>query len=235
MFHEAVLFSMFQSEINTSSVRPCQPLMGLNHFLGKPKHTPSRILRARRVHKTDRGYVARPNGNFLNPLPPSSKSAYITNFEFIGTIDNAPYLCIPTALKYREQIGGEAAILEHCHALARSAAKRISEALGGTEILENEEGTLGNCCMSNVKLPLQLAEIVGIAKGEDVGMRIMNWITSLLVREYNTFMAIMWYDNAWWVRLSAQVYLEMEDFEWAAKVLTEICGRVMKGDFLVVE
>jgi hypothetical protein len=116
--------------------------------------------------------------------------------------------------------------------LARSAAKLVSEALGGTEILDNKEGTMGKCCMSNVKLPLQLAEIVSMAKSEDVGMMLLNWITSLMVREYNTFMAIMWYDNAWWVRLSAQVYLETEDFEWAAKVLKEICGRVTKGEFL---
>jgi selenocysteine lyase/cysteine desulfurase len=206
--------------------------MALNHFLRKYQSILTSVPRIHRTCWTNQSYVARPGGKFLNPLPPNSKSAYITNFEFVGTIDNAPYLCIPTALKYREQIGGEAAILEYCHTLARLAAKTVSEALGGTEILENEEGTLGKCCMSNVKLPLQLAEVVDIAKSEDVGMRILNWITSLLVREYSTFMAIMWYDNAWWVRLSAQVYLEMEDFEWAAKVLAEICGRVMKGEFL---
>lgn len=157
---------------------------------------------------------------------------YVTNFEFVGTVDNAPYLCIPTALKYREDLGGEAAIREHCHALARSAAKLVSEALGGTAILENEEGTLGRCCMSNVKLPLQLEEIISMAKKENVGMMVLNWIYNVLVSEHNTFMAIVWYDNAWWVRLSAQVYLDEKDFEWAAKVLKEVCERVMKGEFL---
>lgn len=107
----------------------------------------------------------------------------------------------------------------------------VSEALG-TEILENEEGTLGNCCMSNVKLPLPFADIASMAKTEDVGMAVLNWIYSTLVKEFNTFMAIVSYADAWWVRFSAQVYLEEEDFEWAAKVLQEVCGRVMKGEFL---
>jgi selenocysteine lyase/cysteine desulfurase len=183
-------------------------------------------------YRTDQGYVTRPGVTFINPLPPNSKSAYITNFEFVGTIDNAPYLCIPKALKYREDIGGEAAIREYCHTLARDAAKVVSEALGGTAILENEEGTLGKCCMSNVKLPFELTEIVSMANSEDVGMKLLNWITSLLVTEYNTFIPILWYDNGWWVRLSAQVYLEIEDFEWAGNVLKEVCERVMKGEFL---
>ncbi len=31
-----------------------------------------------------------------------------------------------------------------------------------------------------------------------------------------------------WVRLSAQVYLTIEDFEWGAKVLLELCDRLPK-------
>ncbi|RDI82819.1 hypothetical protein Vi05172_g7172 [Venturia inaequalis] len=182
---------------------------------------------------TSHGFTPLPSQGetFKNPLPPSSKSAYITNFEFVGTIDNAPYLCIPTALEYREKLGGEAAILKHCHTLARTAAKIVSEALG-TEILENEEGTLGNCCMSNVKLPLSLAEITSMAKTQDVGMMVLNWIYGVLVKEFDTFIAVVWLGDCWWVRFSAQVYLEEEDFEWAAEVLKEVCRRVMKGEFL---
>lgn len=63
-------------------------------------------------------------------------------------------------------------------------------------------------------------------------MVVLNWICSTLVKEFNTFMAIVWYGDAWWVRFSAQVYLEEEDFEWAAQVLKGVCERVMKGEFL---
>lgn len=33
------------------------------------------------------------------------------------------------------------------------------------------------------------------------------------------------------MRLSAQIYLELENFEWAAVVLQELCERVVKGEW----
>lgn len=43
-----------------------------------------------------------------NPLPPSTKSNFVQQFEFTGTVDNAALLCIPAALKFREEVcGGE--------------------------------------------------------------------------------------------------------------------------------
>lgn len=45
-----------------------------------------------------------------NPLPPSSKSNFVQQFEFVGTVDNASLLCIPAALKFRKEVcGGEEA------------------------------------------------------------------------------------------------------------------------------
>ena len=51
-------------------------------------------------------------------------------------------------------------------------------------------------------------------------------IVKLLVDEYCTFMAVVFYCEAWWVRLSAQIYLELEDFAWSANVLKEVCAIV---------
>jgi hypothetical protein len=175
--------------------------------------------------------LSRSGAAIVNPLPPSKKTPYITNFEFVGTIDNAPYLCIPAALMYRESLGGEAAVLKYCHDLAQQGGKRAAEILG-TEVLENKEGTLGNCCFSNVKLPLKIEEVANVAKNEAFGIPVAQFISALLVKEYDTFMALIFYGNAWWVRLSAQAYLEMADYEWAAGILKEVCGRVLKGEFL---
>lgn len=45
-----------------------------------------------------------------NPLPPSTKSNFVQQFEFVGTVDNASLLCIPAAIKFRKDIcGGEEA------------------------------------------------------------------------------------------------------------------------------
>lgn len=164
-------------------------------------------------------------------MPQEGKTDYITNFEFVGSIDNAPYLCIPAALSYREKIGGEKAILSYCHDLARKAANRAAEILG-TEVMENEEGTLGDCCLSNVKLPLNPEDVIAIAKTDAVGFAVNSWLSAVMVNEYGTFMAFIFYGNAWWVRFSAQTYLELKDFEWAAAVLREVSARVLRGEFL---
>ncbi|KAH7385449.1 pyridoxal phosphate-dependent transferase [Phaeosphaeria sp. MPI-PUGE-AT-0046c] len=166
----------------------------------------------------------------------SARSAYTSNFEFVGTIDNSPYLCIPAALAWREQIGGEDVILNYCQTLAREGAKLAAKELG-TEVMENKTGTLGEgCCLSNIRLPISLsvakehAAKAGIAEA-DVGSSVRDWVSKTLIDDYGTFIQSLFYGGAWWARLSGQVYLDMEDMEWGAKTLKEICGRVDKGEW----
>jgi hercynylcysteine S-oxide lyase len=169
------------------------------------------------------------------PAPANAKPAFASNFEFVGTIDNSPYLCVSTAIAYRtERLGGEDAIAGHLNALARQAGALVAEKLG-TQVLENEEATLGNCAFSNVRLPLDAQELLKVpgAPGEAaIGGKVRDWMSLVIVKEYNTFMALMWYAGDWWVRLSAQVYLELKDFERAAEILKEVSMRVKKGEFL---
>jgi hypothetical protein len=172
-----------------------------------------------------------------SPLPGTGiKSAFVRNFEFMATIDNTPYLCIPAALAYRKSLGGETAIMEYCSNLARTAAKHAAKEWG-TEVLENSTGTLGNCCMSNVRLPLSFSSVQGLASEAGVeteGLEnvVREWICRLFVDEYHTFIMVRWYAGAFWVRFSGQVYLEDSDFAWGTKILSEICERVLKGEFL---
>lgn len=166
----------------------------------------------------------------------SSRSAYTANFEFVGTIDNSPYLCIPAALAWRENLGGEEVILKYCQTLARSGAKLVASELG-SEVLENSTGTLGGeCCLSNIRLPISLAGAkehaakAGIDEA-DVGSLVRDWVSKTLIDDYGTFIQSLFYGGAWWARLSGQVYLEMSDMEWAAKTLKDICGRVDRGEW----
>ncbi|KAF2401698.1 PLP-dependent transferase [Trichodelitschia bisporula] len=161
-----------------------------------------------------------------NPLPKSSKSTFVTNFEFVGTIDNAPYLCVPAALKYRAELGGEDAIYAYLEKLAREGGALVAKELG-TEVLENKAGTLQRCAFANVRLPLARADVEKWAeKGNEPGVeiRVIGHLERRAMDEFDTFFAICWYAGAWWVRLSAQVYLDIADFEWAASVLKTLCG-----------
>ena len=183
---------------------------------------------------TSHGFVPLPTGERINnPLPPSNKSEYITNFEFVGTLDDSPYLCVPAGIEWRSKItwngkrGEEAVFAYNLHLASRSG--KIVSGILQTETLENEEGTLGNCNFSNIRLPLSFSELTSSDPAQ--ATQIGQWIARTLVDEYRTFIAIIFYGGAWWVRLSAQVYLTEQDFQWAGHVLREVCARVNKGEW----
>ncbi|KAF2731505.1 PLP-dependent transferase [Polyplosphaeria fusca] len=188
---------------------------------------------------TSHGFEPRPQPGGLsiyNPFEPSGKSAFVNNFEFVGTVDGAPYLCVLAALEYREGVGGEEKILEYCHGLAKEAGLRTAE-IFGTEMLQNSTGTLTDCGMSNVRLPLDFEQVAKVAaKGgmgkERLGFFVRDWMQRTMMQESDTFMGLMWIGGQWWVRWSAQIYLELADFEWGAETLKRLCARVEKGEFL---
>lgn len=227
---------------------------------------------------TSHGYVPRDPGRVrANPLPPSEKSAFVTNFEFVGTLDNAAYLCAKDAIEWRERVlGGEERIRGYVWRLADEGGQRVADRVG-TWVMQNEEKTLGDCGMVNVALPLVVVDDHDdpgagpeqIAQGEsrereaDVeeaapvnslrdesnnitghGLRegdtkmprneaekIWEWMTRVLVDEYQTFIPVFYHAGRFWVRLSAQVYLDTSDFEWAGKTMKELCERVARKEY----
>lgn len=169
----------------------------------------------------------------------SEKPEFVANFEFVGTIDSSPYLCVPTALKWRESLGGEAVIRSYCTTLAQAAGQHVASVLG-THVLENRTRTLGQCCLSNVLLPISLEKVHATARlagidPDDAGLKVRDWMKKLSSEQYNTFIMVYWYAGKWWTRLSGQVYLDMRDFEWAAHTLKEMCARVESGEWAGVK
>ncbi|KAM3423898.1 hypothetical protein BST61_g1293 [Cercospora zeina] len=182
---------------------------------------------------TSHGFIPKTNTGLVSPLPPSQKSEFVNQFEFTGTIDTSPYLCVDTALKWRRRVvwrglTGEEAIMSYYTFLAREAGQIVAGILG-TGVMENSGGTLQGCAFSNVVLPLSLQHD---AAGEHAtAVAIAQWISNVLVEEYNTFLAILVHGGKWWVRLSAQVYLDEEDFRWAGQMLEEVCTRASNGEW----
>ena len=166
------------------------------------------------------------------PLPPSDKPAFVATFEFVGTLDNAPYLCVDDAIRWRDEVlGGEAAVRAYTWDLAQRGGARVAQALG-THVLENREGTLGRCSMVNVALPAWVGENRGrpgdVVVGEAEATPLKDWMLETMIADYNTFIQVFIYQARFWVRLSAQVYLDMDDFEFAVDVLKEMCQRLGK-------
>ncbi|KAI9681620.1 MAG: hypothetical protein M1829_000817 [Trizodia sp. TS-e1964] len=161
------------------------------------------------------------NSTVASPLLPSSKPPFVTNFEFTGTLDNAPLFCIGDALRFRQSVcGGEEAIMAYCQTLARTGGAAALRVLG-TEILGDEAAR--RCAFATLRLPLTI--------GANEAARVVQWMNRVMIDEYATFVAIAWFADALWARFSAQVYLETSDFAWGAKVLKELCARAEAGEW----
>ncbi|KAE8329416.1 aminotransferase family protein [Aspergillus sergii] len=148
----------------------------------------------------------------------SDQSAFERLFESVGTMDYSPFLCVADALLFREQIGGERGIMLYNSQLAKEGGRIMSQILG-TEVLDNAEGTLTRgLSMVNVQLPLN-PDTLPIQETVD-------WICRTLVSEYHTFTPVFLHGRKFWTRVSAQVYLELDDFAFLGQVFKDICDRV---------
>ncbi|KAK6349420.1 hypothetical protein TWF696_005704 [Orbilia brochopaga] len=169
---------------------------------------------------TSHYYLPRSAQQYFSPIAPGPKSNFVLQFEFNGTIDPSPLLSVPAALEFRRKIGGEDAIRNYCTNLAYDGGERVARILG-TEILKPDASgaDAGRCPMVNIRLPLP-----PVPKGEvEV---VYNRLTKDLGRRENTFVQVYVHGGKWWVRLSGQVYLQIEDFEWIGGVLRRECERI---------
>lgn len=228
---------------------------------------------------TSHGYVPLPGvAPRANPLPPSAKSVFVNAFEYVGTVDNSPYLCVKDALEFRESVlGGEARIQQYMRSLATQGGARVSDKLG-TWVLGHEHGrgdSFTHCAMVNVAIPLvvvqgqvqgsstpmdrqdktqagrsgahdaaapvssavpegqdaQIQRACDIVIPHDDAQRIWSWMTKVLVDDYQTFIPLFYHGGRFWARLSAQVYLDMDDFDWAGETLKLLCERVARREY----
>lgn len=186
---------------------------------------------------TSHGYQPR-QASRGSPLPPSSKSAFVSNFEFVGTKDNSPYLCVKDAIAWRRDVlGGEQRIIGYLWDLNKRGIKHVADALG-THFLENSQGTLTNCAMANVALRIFVGDGAPPAGEADVALvpaehqdKALFWMAQAMAHEYHTFMALFVLNGRFWARISAQVYLDMADYELAAAVLRELTERVARKEY----
>jgi hercynylcysteine S-oxide lyase len=191
---------------------------------------------------TARGYRPRTTGRGgrTQPLPggdAKGKNDFVRAYEWTGTRDDSPTLCVKDAIAWRRDVlGGEERIRGYLWDLNKRGIARVSEILGGTEVLENKAGTLTNCALANVALPIRLEGSGEPAEGEtvvpkDEAWDAFNFMHHALLDEFKTYMAIYVSQGRFWVRMSAQVYLDIHDYEWGGRTLKELSDRVARGEF----
>ena len=124
-------------------------------------------------------------------------------FDYTGTRDNSGWLAVPAALDYLDGLGAEA-MRAHNAALARDAGALLTEAWG------SEAAAAAEFCaaMVSVRLP-------GRAGGDrDAARR----LAARLSEDHNITAGVMVLDGGIWIRVSAQIYNEIEDYRRLAAI-----------------
>jgi isopenicillin-N epimerase len=128
---------------------------------------------------------------------------FAAEFDYSGTRDNSAWLAVPAALDYLEGFGAEA-VLVHNHALADAACDLLTEAWG----TEASASTEYRAAMASVRLP-------GAADGDRGAAHRL----ALRLREtYEITAGVMVLDGALWLRVSAQIYNEIGDYQRLAEI-----------------
>ncbi|ODM97045.1 hypothetical protein Ocin01_09636 [Orchesella cincta] len=129
-------------------------------------------------------------------------------------MDYSTYMTVPTALQFREEAGGEAAIMKYNHDLAYNGGKRMAE-MFGTDIMQ-DENQIGS--MVDVRLPVNTPD--------DPNLNDEWWIDEQLYNHTETYSSVYKHDGRWYTRVSAQIYNDMSDFEFSARHFLDICNEL---------
>ena len=137
------------------------------------------------------------------------------SFTWRGTRDYSAFLSIESALAFRAGVapGGDAAIVQYLHGLAVRGGRLLAAALG-TEMLPAAQ----TGAMVNVRVPCERATTKDGCGGKlGIGTR--------LFRKYN-FWVPFWglADQGTWMRLSAQIFIELSDFQMVADAIIADLG-----------
>lgn len=122
---------------------------------------------------------------------------FTAEFDLVGTRDPSPHLAAPAAIDFMNELGLEA-MREHNHALAWEAASALSRRWGTT--LGAPESMIGT--MATIPLPERAGDT------PEAAARLRD---ALLFEERIEIQIHAWRGRLW-VRVSAQVYNDLDDF-----------------------
>ncbi|KAH0029241.1 PLP-dependent transferase, partial [Aureobasidium melanogenum] len=175
-----------------------------------------------------------PTGSVFDAENCDTPSPLAAKFGSLSTLDGNNCLCVSAAINFRtrvvwQDLRGEKAIYAYLHELAVKGSIIISEALGGMDVFEETYGISTRCGFANVRLPLDFQQIT---KGDmALAKECSQWMMSTLIDRYNTSLLVATYDGSWWARISAQIYLDLDDFVWLGGKLKMLCDEVRQKDW----
>ncbi|GEQ67685.1 hypothetical protein JCM33374_g1350 [Metschnikowia sp. JCM 33374] len=139
----------------------------------------------------------------------------VSKFTFVGSDTFASLACIPTAIKFRNEIcGGEDSIRDYCEGLARKVGQLTLEKWPGTQLFENPENTLLTA-MVTLSVPIKQYSQTFDPTNADQIKRLLNFVGAHMIQNYQTFVPFAPHNDKVVIRFSAQVYNEISDYEYA--------------------
>ena len=136
-------------------------------------------------------------------LSHGSPDGYTQAFDWIGTRDITPWLCLEAAIAAHENFGG-AFLMARNRALADEGAAHVAGAFNGTTSAPPEL----RGAMASIRL--------GPAPAQPEKSRILR---QRLVKEFGIVVPVFAFADQLWVRISAQIYNEIEDYDRLAGAL----------------
>jgi selenocysteine lyase/cysteine desulfurase len=169
-----------------------------------------------------------PTSFFYTPNPTAEKNTWLQQWNSPGTEDMASRLSVGAAIEFREMLGGEARIMNYNHDLAVRGGKAAARVLG-TSVMDTPDNAL-TASMVNVRLPIVQSRLPSSVEALNVwAAKADRWFFDRLYNDFKTFTPVFIHDGKPWARFSAQAWLEIDDFEYGARALLELCKRINEG------
>lgn len=130
-------------------------------------------------------------------------------------------LVVEDAIKFRKEVcGGEDKIFDYCTELAIDVTKLIESKYPGSKVLVDEKKE-NLCAMISAHAPQEVS-LFFTDKDKAQRADFVAFVTKTLVEKYKTFCPVFFWKDKVLFRLSAQIYNELSDYEYALESLKSV-------------
>jgi len=142
---------------------------------------------------------------------------FASSFQYTGTRNYNAMLAMSAALEFRRGFG-ENAVMTYTRELAWEGANRW-KAMWNTELLAPQEM---NSAIVNVRLPTD-------------NMTLVDQVRDVMMSRYDTYIQTAQFQGRAWIRLSGQIYLQMDDIVLAGQRILSLCQELSRGNQISLE
>lgn len=144
--------------------------------------------------------------------PDKEKTRLADTFDYVGTADHSAVQSLPAAAKFRREVlGGENEILSYQRELSQKAASYLCKELNTKEV--GDYGIEYRTAIFTLLYPEQ--------PPEKDHPRLQEFVESYMMDKWLTHIPVSSYNGVIYIRFSAAVYLDMDDFKYGAKIVKD--------------